>query len=561
MKKKWNYYTVKGMAAATMAAIVTTGMPAGMMTAHAEVTTNNEIFYEDEDEDLQTLHGASPSDASPSNAGIMLTGAKENPCGDDAYWSYDKDTETLTISGEGEMYDFEYNPTSQTVTTPWNDFSDKIEAVVIGDKITNVGNYAFYNYSNLKSVALGSDVKTVGKYAFSGSMIKEIYLEGKTTDLEYAAFYNCENLERVTFAGDVASIGSGVFQNCDQLKDVIFRKNVESIGHSAFYHCSNLETLLFQGTVQNICESAFQECTKLRTLSFPKGVKHIEKGAFALNSGLTEIELQDVESIGTLAFAGCTKLAKVTLGETVPQIDTGVFTDTWFVNNHTKGILVPAGSVDTYKTAWTEWKDYIEELNANDSDNGSSSNPGNNSNANPNDGQNSSYDSDDDDDRSSFTGSTTTSPTTSAAGNSALSSTVSGTWAQSSDGSWSFTAPDGQSYQTTWGYIKNPYATKGQTAYDWFRFDANGKLITSWFSDPTDGNLYYLNPISNGRLGAMLTGWQWIDRDGDGIMECYYFNQFSDGTKGRLYRNTTTPDGYEVNEDGQWIVNGKIQTK
>lgn len=103
--------------------------------------------------------------------------------------------------------------------------------------------------------------------------------------------------------------------------------------------------------------------------------------------------------------------------------------------------------------------------------------------------------------------------------------------------------------------------TDGQTDYDWFRFDANGKLITGWFTDPADGNLYYMNPISNGRLGAMLTGWQWIDTDGDGLLECYYFNEVSDGTKGRLFSNTKTPDGYEVNEKGQWTINGKVQTK
>lgn len=51
-------------------------------------------------------------------------------------------------------------------------------------------------------------------------------------------------------------------------------------------------------------------------------------------------------------------------------------------------------------------------------------------------------------------------------------------------------------------------------------------------------------------------GWQWLDGNGDGVAECYYFNG-----DGYMLANTTTPDGYTVNADGAWSVNGEIQTK
>lgn len=50
--------------------------------------------------------------------------------------------------------------------------------------------------------------------------------------------------------------------------------------------------------------------------------------------------------------------------------------------------------------------------------------------------------------------------------------------------------------------------------------------------------------------------WQWIDGNKDGIAECYYFD-----ANGYAMLNTTTPDGYQVNGDGAWIVNGVVQTK
>ena len=48
--------------------------------------------------------------------------------------------------------------------------------------------------------------------------------------------------------------------------------------------------------------------------------------------------------------------------------------------------------------------------------------------------------------------------------------------------------------------------------------------------------------------------WQWIDGNNDGIAECYYFDQ-----NGYMLASTTTPDGFTVNADGAWTVNGIVQ--
>lgn len=50
--------------------------------------------------------------------------------------------------------------------------------------------------------------------------------------------------------------------------------------------------------------------------------------------------------------------------------------------------------------------------------------------------------------------------------------------------------------------------------------------------------------------------WKWIDGNGDGIAECYYFD--SDGI---CLLNTDSPDGYQVNESGAWTVYGVVQTR
>ncbi|SFG73506.1 hypothetical protein [Oribacterium sp. WCC10] len=52
---------------------------------------------------------------------------------------------------------------------------------------------------------------------------------------------------------------------------------------------------------------------------------------------------------------------------------------------------------------------------------------------------------------------------------------------------------------------------------------------------------------------GMAGSWAWIDTNGDGLAECYYFND--DGT---LHSGGLTDDGYTVDSTGAWTVNGEV---
>lgn len=99
--------------------------------------------------------------------------------------------------------------------------------------------------------------------------------------------------------------------------------------------------------------------------------------------------------------------------------------------------------------------------------------------------------------------------------------------------------------------LKNPDQTWATSSWKevngiWYHFNEEGYMQTGWYTD-IDGNQYYLSPTDGSTQGSMVTGWQLIDN------KWYYFNMESDGTKGRLLYNTVTPDGYYVNEKGEWI--------
>lgn len=54
--------------------------------------------------------------------------------------------------------------------------------------------------------------------------------------------------------------------------------------------------------------------------------------------------------------------------------------------------------------------------------------------------------------------------------------------------------------------------------------------------------------------GMFAIGWRWLDLNDDGICECYRFNY-----DGSLVATCTNVNGKEVNERGEWVVDGVVQ--
>lgn len=71
-----------------------------------------------------------------------------------------------------------------------------------------------------------------------------------------------------------------------------------------------------------------------------------------------------------------------------------------------------------------------------------------------------------------------------------------------------------------------------------------------WLSDAT--GWWWRN--DDGTYPANM--WMWLDGNGDRIAECYYFNE-----SGYCLMNTQTPDGYTVDPNGAWTINGAVQMK
>ena len=128
-------------------------------------------------------------------------------------------------------------------------------------------------------------------------------------------------LETVSFPSTLKSIESLAFRQTN-LTSVTLPVGV-TFGSCAFDICSKLTSVTIPEGVTELSEYMFWSCDKLTKLTCPSTLKKIGANAFG-HTGLTDIDLANVEEIGEYAFYG-TPLTKVTIPATANTLGKGVF--------------------------------------------------------------------------------------------------------------------------------------------------------------------------------------------------------------------------------------------
>ena len=293
-------------------------------------------------------------------------------CGEKLTWELEDGV--LTISGEGEMWDFSFGDPA-----PWENYVDNITSVYIADGVTSVGEYAFENCKTMTTITFGESLRCIRNYAFN----------------------QCKGLETLFFTGDEPEVGSYSFQNVEaiyyyspdndtwdgrlpvfnctlypvggtatdygmcgdslswkyedgvltitgkgemydyshtswmpwmyyrnEIVKVVLPAGVTSIGRSAFANCVTLEQVDIPVSVQQIGNQAFVACSALKSIKIPKGVTSIGEFTFDFCSSLKSVELPDsLTTIGTYAFGHCASLESVTIPAKVDMIYMYAFQD------------------------------------------------------------------------------------------------------------------------------------------------------------------------------------------------------------------------------------------
>lgn len=137
-----------------------------------------------------------------------------------------------------------------------------------------------------------------------------------------SAFEDNEVIKEVILSDTVTEIRQFAFQ-FSSLERIALSENLRRIGDAAFIGCRSLAEIRLPEDLQEIGSCAFEECESLCEIRLPRGVKHIPSSCF-LDSGLSSIDLANVESIGLGALSSC-QITEIKLPETIKRINSNVF--------------------------------------------------------------------------------------------------------------------------------------------------------------------------------------------------------------------------------------------
>ena len=304
-------------------------------------------------------------------------------CGANAFWTLDKNG-TLTVSGAGAMYDYDYDDS----TSPWLIWDvSKIKKIDVREGITAIGAYAFCQLSSAAEVSLPSTLTAIGQDAFWGIGAASLVIPDSVKRIDNFAFNTCVNLKTITLPAGLQKIGH-CFIECDDLKTIYFGGTMaqwlacgggESIfpvtasvvcqgggtlyrsgtcGDNLAWELDNNGNLIILGTgdmydlayddesgsytlpwveyrsmirsiaigsnVTSIGSYAFED-TNITSLTIPGNVKSIGEYGVNGNRYLSTLTLESgLETIGASAFADC-RIASVVIPDGVTSIGENAF--------------------------------------------------------------------------------------------------------------------------------------------------------------------------------------------------------------------------------------------
>ena len=193
--------------------------------------------------------------------------------GDNLVWKLTDDG-TLTISGEGEMMD--YN--TYYTLAPWYKYRDKIHYIVLEEGMTSIGNYAFDGCSSVTTydrdnggifyVSIPEGVTSIGKGAFSyfSGLVR---IPSSVKSIEEGAFSYTDRYDG-WYTNGVLYIDSCLIDVKPEEMSVSYAilPDTRVIADNAFEGCGYwLNSVHIPGSVKNIGRNAFEDCGGLTQMT------------------------------------------------------------------------------------------------------------------------------------------------------------------------------------------------------------------------------------------------------------------------------------------------------
>lgn len=312
--------------------------------------------------------------------GIWLADIPPSKCGDNLYWDFNPENGMISITGYGDMYNYEITE------TPWNTYCKQIYALSLPEGMTSIGVNAFYGCSNLSSVTIPNSVTSIGEGAFHYcSNLTKVTIGDSVSSIGVGAFANCITLDTIYNNAEIPQvIGSSVFRgvdkpNCrlivppgslalykaaDVWKEFLIEEEevlcIADYGMCGEYvgwtvNCDSTELWIEGSGVMSDGAPWAEYYGSIRKIILDKGITRIGAGAFA-GASIAKITIPGkVNSLGAGAFSGCSSLSSIVCEAVTPPVcDANVFAGV----NKSIPLVIPERSREAYKAA-DQWRDFF----------------------------------------------------------------------------------------------------------------------------------------------------------------------------------------------------------
>lgn len=320
---------------------------------------------------------------------VTASNESSGQCGDNVFWEFNAETGVLSLSGQGDMWDYSGS------NAPWYSLRRDVRKIEFGSEISSIGNNAFEGCWLYDDVIIPGNIKKIGEEAFSYSDCRNVIIENGTEticggaflycdrltsitlpdsvivmdsiihseygDFDEGIFDSCKSLTEITLPNNLSTISARMFEYCESLQKIDIPQSVKSIEYGAFYECESIVSMILDDSItlvepseENSYYGVFSGCTSLQTVRLPNTLTKIYDYLFYRCSSLSNIELPSgITSIGQSSFSDCTSLSSILLPDGIVSIGESAFNHSELQNIDLPLFVDYIGSTAFYDTNLT----------------------------------------------------------------------------------------------------------------------------------------------------------------------------------------------------------------
>lgn len=309
-------------------------------------------------------------------------------CGDNLYFNFDAETETLVISGTGEMYDYETFNWGSVSNAPFFKYIKSIKKIIFEDGVTRIGKSSISYAKNVEEIHFPASVIDIpessclptteknymiyadeGTYAYNYALENWYCINGKVQgSCGYNVHYAFDETTGLLTIGGIGELF--YFDSYSQItpwisngwnsliKNVVIEEGVTGLGGNTFTNCPNIKSINISATVtdlnaitniyNNIQESKCfesinvseenQDYSSIDGVLFNKEKTNLI--CYPTNKPDDHYSVPEtVETIAAYAFSYNDKLVNIDIPESATSIEYSAFYDC----SALKSVVLPAG--------------------------------------------------------------------------------------------------------------------------------------------------------------------------------------------------------------------------